>query len=179
MNFTGTVPLETSRLLLRPFAPSDVQDCLRFWAADPSVYRYISQEPMTVDEIEEWLSKAAQAYADPQTFYWAIVTKEQQEVIGELFVDSFSVRNSRCELDWKIGSRFWGNGYAVEAAECVLFYLTHEVGFHRIQAKCCVKNRASERVMQKIGMKKEGLFRDYFYSAEDGWQDVVIYARLA
>lgn len=56
MNFTGTVPLETSRLLLRPFAPSDVQDCLRFWATDPSVYRYISQEPMTVDEIEEWLS---------------------------------------------------------------------------------------------------------------------------
>lgn len=47
-------------------------------------------------------------------------------MIGELFVDSFSVRNSRCELDWKIGSRFWGNGYAVEAAECVLSYLTHE-----------------------------------------------------
>ena len=52
-------------------------------------------------------------------------------------------------------------------------------GFHCIQAKCCIKNRASERVMQKIGMKKEGLFRDYFYSAKDGWQDVVIYDRLA
>ena len=98
--------------------------------------------------------------------------------MGEIFVDSLSSRYGRCERDWKIGRPFWGKGYATEAASAVLRYSRDRVGFHRIQAKCCVENRASERVMHKLGMTKEGVLREYFQVQEGCWLDVVLYALL-
>lgn len=55
-------------------------------------------------------------------------------------------------MDWKIGTAFQGKGYTTEAARAAIEYWIREVGFHRIEAKCCTENTASERVMQKLGM---------------------------
>lgn len=178
MEQKGTQSLETARLLLRPFRLEDAESCLRNWASDPEVYRWISQKAMTPQEVFQWLSTAEEAYKHPETYYWAIVEKESGEVLGEILVDSFSSRNGWCELDWKIGRPFWGKGYATEAASAVLRYSRDRVGFHRIQAKCCVGNRASERVMQKLGMSKEGVLREYFQVQDGYWLDVVLYALL-
>lgn len=180
MKHCGTRPLETKRLFLRPFRPTDAADCLRNWAADPAIYRYISGQPQTAQEITEWLSTAEKAYACPETYYWAIEDKASHTVIGEIYVDDFSSRNRWCELDWKIGSIFQGNGFAAEAGQAVIQYLTgKQPGFHRIQAKCCVKNLASERVMQKLGMAREGFLRSYFLDHENQWQDVVLYSLIS
>ena len=178
MEHKGTKRLETERLILRPFRLEDAESCVRNWAADPEVYRYISQEAQTAKDVYDWLSTADEAYASPETYYWAIVEKSKGEVIGEIFVDDFGSRNRWCELDWKIGRPFWGKGYATEAASAVLRYSRDRVGFHRIQAKCCVENRASERVMHKLGMTKEGVLREYFQVQEGCWLDVVLYALL-
>ena len=121
---------------------------------------------------------AEEAYANPETRYWAVVERTGGEVIGEIFVDDFSARNGWCELDWKIGSRFWQKGYATEAAAAVARHLLDAEGFHRIQAKCCVENPASERVMQKIGMTREGTLRGYFRTKDGRWCDVVLYALI-
>lgn len=179
MEHCGTRPLETERLFLRPFRPADTADCLRNWAADPAIYQYISGQPQTAQEVTEWLSSAEEAYACLETYYWAIEDKVSRAVIGEIYVDDFSSRNRWCELDWKIGSSFQGKGFASEAAQAVIRYLTEEhPGFHRVQAKCCVKNFASERVMQKLGMVREGILRGYFLDHENHWQDVVLYSLI-
>lgn len=178
MKHTGTKRLETERLILRPFCLEDKESCLRNWAANPEIYRYISQNAKTPQDVFQWLSTAGQAYASPETYYWAIVEKMSGEVMGEIFVDDFSIRNGWCELDWKIGPAFWGKGFAPEAAKAVIRYLMGEVGFHRIQAKCCVENTASERVMQKIGMTQEGILREYFHNKDNRWCDVVLYSLL-
>ncbi len=178
MEHPGTKRLETERLLLRPFDPADAESCIRNWAADPAVYRYISQEPQTPEQVRGWLAAAEEAYANPETRYWAVVERTGGEVIGEIFVDDFSARNGWCELDWKIGSRFWQKGYATEAAAAVARHLLDAEGFHRIQAKCCVENPASERVMQKIGMTREGTLRGYFRTKDGRWCDVVLYALI-
>lgn len=179
MEHCGTRTLETERLLLRSFRPADAADCLRNWATDPAIYRYISGQPQTAQEITEWLSSAEKAYACPETYYWAIEEKASRAVIGEIYVDDFSSRNRWCELDWKIGSAFQGKSFATEAAQAVIRYLTgDQPGFHRIQAKCCVENLASERVMQKLGMVREGFLRGYFLDHENQWKDVVLYSLI-
>lgn len=179
MEHKGTPTLETQRLLLRPFTPADLDSCLRNWAADPAVYRYMSQEPQTPEEVAAWLSGADEAYTSPDTYYWAVVEKASGEVIGEIFVDDYGARNRWCELDWKIGKAFWGQGYTTEAVNVLLPYLLDEVGFHRVQAKCCVENQASERVMQKSSMTKDGILRGYFRGKDGQFKDVVMYAKLA
>ena len=79
----------------------------------------------------------------------------------------------------RVGKAFQGKGYATEAARAVLRYLFGEVSFHRVQAKCCVENTASERVMQRIGMVREGVLRDFFLGRDHRRHDVVLYAALS
>lgn len=179
LKHTGTKHLETQHLILRPFQRSDVDSCVNNWATDPAIYRYVSQEPRTPQQVYDWLSTAKQAYASPETYYWAMVEKSSQQVVGEIFVDDFSSRNRWCELDWKVGQHVQGKGYATQAAELVLDYLRNEVGFHRIQAKCCVENQASRRVMEKLGMVPEGVLHDFFLGKDGRWMDVVLYALVA
>ena len=167
------------RLTLRPFAPQDAESCLRNWAADEEIYRYLSAQPQTADEVREWLSSADESYADPRTYYWAIEETHSGEVVGELFVDNFGASSRQCEMDWKIGTAFQGKGYAAEAARAAIEYLIREVGFHRIEAKCCTENTASERVMQKLGMNKEGILRERFYGKDARWHDLAEYSLLA
>ena len=175
----GTKQLSTVRLTLRPFAPQDAESCLRNWAADEEIYRYLSAQPQTADEVREWLSSADEAYADPRTYYWAIEETHCGEVVGELFVDNFGTSSRRCEMDWKIGTAFQGKGYAAEAARAAIEYLIREVGFHRIEAKCCTENTASERVMQKLGINKEGILRERFCGKDGRWHDLAEYSLLA
>ena len=175
----GTKQLSTVRLTLRPFAPQDAESCLRNWAADEEIYRYLSAQPQTADEVREWLSSADESYADPRTYYWAIEETHSGEVVGELFVDNFGASSRQCEMDWKIGTAFQGKGYAAEAARAAIEYLIREVGFHRIEAKCCTENTASERVMQKLGMNKEGILRERFYGKDARWHDLAEYSLLA
>lgn len=177
MKPSGTVELETPRLRLRRFRPEDAADCLLHWAADGAVFQYISQAPMTRQEAENFLSGAEEAYANPETWYWAIERREISGVIGRIFVDDFSRRSGWCEVDYQLGSAFWGRGYAPEALRAVIAYLFNGEGFHRIQAKCSVQNTASERVMQKVGMEREGILREFFRrKTGPGWDDVVLYA---
>ena len=58
-------------------------------------------------------------------------------------------------------------------------YLFDAVGFHRVQAKCSAKNAASERVMQNIGMTKEGVLHGFFSARDGGFHDVVVYGLLS
>ena len=73
--------------------------------------------------MQEWLSSADEAYADPRTYYWAIEETHSGEVVGELFVDNFGTSSRRCEMDWKIGTAFQGKEYAAEAARAAIEYL--------------------------------------------------------
>ena len=84
-------------------------------------------------------------------------TVQMRRLAGEVFVDDFGRRNRWCELDWQIGPAFQGRGYAAEAASAAMEFLLSEAGFHRVQAKCAAENAASLRVMEKLGMRREGV----------------------
>lgn len=179
MNHLGTVELEAAGLRLRRFRPEDAESCLRNWAADEAVFRFISQTPMSEAEMKGFLAGAEEAYACPAAYYWAIEEKGAPGVIGEIFVDDFSERNGWCEVDYKLGPAFWGRGYGAQALSAVTAFLFDQVGFHRVQAKCSVRNTASERVMQKAGMCREGVLREFFRRKDGtGWDDVVLYAAI-
>lgn len=178
MKHHGTATLTSPRLILRRFYPSDAADCFSCFLADRRVFQFISGQPRTQKDIEEWLSTADSAYDAPDTYYWAIQKKDDGRVIGEIFVDDYGERNQWCELDWKIGPEFWNQGFMTEAAGIVAAYLLTRVGFHRVQAKCAVENLGSERVMQKLGMRREGIFREFFFGQDGRFHDVVMYSLL-
>lgn len=69
MEHKGTGQLHTDHLLLRPFALEDAESCIRNWATDEAVYRYIGQSAQRPQEIYDWLSSAGDAYASSETYF--------------------------------------------------------------------------------------------------------------
>lgn len=178
MEHLGTVRLKTERLVLRRFCPEDIGNSA--WAYDQAGYRFISQSPRTPEDMAQFLAGADEAYSAPDTYYWALERKDTHEVVGEIFVDDYGNRNRWCEVDYQLGPAFWGWGYAAEALKAVLAFLIGRVGFHRVQAKCSARNIGSLRVMEKAGMRREGVLRGFFRRKDcPGYDDVVICAILA
>ena len=159
MNHLGTKYIETERLILRRFTIEDAEEMYRNWASDPEVTEYLTWPPhadveVTKAVLTDWIQK----YEDPLSYKWGIVVKESGELIGDISAKSIDKVNT-ANLGWCIGKKWWGKGYMPEAAEAVKAFLFDEVGFERLEAIHDADNPKSGRVMQKIGMVKEGVHR--------------------
>lgn len=96
----------------------------------------------------------------PRDRYRLVVTKmSTKEPVGRVVLWKIDDHIREWEMGWDIHPKYWGNGYAPEAARALLVYAFNELKAHRIQALCNDQNISSERVMIKIGMIKEGTCR--------------------
>jgi RimJ/RimL family protein N-acetyltransferase len=178
MNKTGTQALETRRLILRQFRPEDADDMYRNWASDPEVTRFLtwpahSNVEVTRMILEDWVSR----YGDGGFFNWAVVWKETGSVIGNISVVHLEEAIGEAEIGYCMGRAFWGRGIMPEALRAVMDYLFDTVGINRIMAGYDVNNPKSGRVMEKAGMKPEGVRRAAGRNNQ-GICDVACYALL-
>lgn len=160
MDHKGTKRLETQRLILRPFQLEDAEAMFRNWTSDPEVTKYLTWP--THKSVET--TKAIRAYwveeaKKPEVYQWAVVLKELGEPIGSLSVVSHRDDVASADLGYCIGRRWWGQGLMAEGVRAVIEYLIREVGMHRVAACHDIRNPNSGRVMEKAGMKKEGVLR--------------------
>ena len=78
------------------------------------------------------------------------------------------------ELGCKLNPNVWGKGYATAGARLLMQYLSQNFPAHKYVAFCDSENGASERIMQKLGMQKEGYFKSD-YKIGDEWRDDLAY----
>ena len=159
--------LESERLILRPFRPED-------WA---DVYEYL-HEPMVhcfacmkVDSMEEAAAAVKERQRDN---CFAIVLKDTGKVIGEIDAMQEGSAPDKTEdcLDtfspcWMLHRDYHGKGYAFEAAKLFFDYLFYEKGARRIYAYTEDYNLPSQRLCEKLGMRREGLFMEFVSFVND------------
>ena len=160
MNKTGTQILQTERLILRPFTPEDAEGMYRNWASDPEVTRYLtwpahSSADVTQMLLRDWVSR----YENGDYFNWAIGWKENGQIIGNISVVNMIEEIEAAEIGYCMSRSFWGRGVMPEALRAVEGYLFETVGVNRIAASHDARNPKSGRVMEKAGMKLEGILR--------------------
>jgi RimJ/RimL family protein N-acetyltransferase len=160
MNKIGTKTIETQRVILRRFKAEDAQDMFDNWAFDPEVTKYLTWATHTSVEttkalVSDWVSK----YEDGGYFNWAIELKETGSVIGNISVVHLNENTEAADMGYCMGKAFWGKGIMPEVLKAVMDYLFDEVGFNRIAACHDANNPKSGRVMDKVGMKQEGILR--------------------
>ncbi len=173
MDHKGTVTLETERLILRRFAVSDAADMYRNWASSAEVARYLTWEPHPSEEATaELLAEWVKEYEKPETYNWVLVLKESNMPVGNISVVNISENTACASLGWCLGTAWWGQGYMPEAGNAVLRFLFESVGFRRVWANHDADNAKSGRVMQKIGMQKEGVLRQHGYAKGRIFDDV-------
>lgn len=160
MKHLGSRTLETDRLLLRVFGPEDAGPMFRNWAGDPEVTKYLtwpthSSEKVTAQIISSWIEKND----EPTNYQWAIVWKETMEPIGSISVVHWNEEICQAEVGYCIGRPWWRRGITTECFSAVIRFLFLEVGVNRIQARHDVNNPHSGMVMEKCGLRHEGILR--------------------
>jgi [ribosomal protein S5]-alanine N-acetyltransferase len=153
--------LTTSRLLLRKFKRTDVHDVFAY-ASDPEVALYtVWEQHRDLKTTRQFVSTVLKAYRQGHPAPWAIVLRKTGKLIGAIVLRNWSFAHSRAEVGYVLSREYWGKGYVTEALNAVLAFGFSEMELHRIEAKAVPENRGSTRVMEKAGMKCEGLLRDY------------------
>lgn len=177
--------LETKRLILRPFQKNDAWDVFEY-LKEPAVNCFAGMRLNSLDEAETEMKKRA----NETEYYFAIVLKDTGKVIGE--IDAYPERgephDTTSPLDtfspcWMLNSAYQGKGYAYEAAHAFFDYLFMKKGARRIYAYTEDYNLSSQKLCEKLGMRKEGLFKEFvsFINNPDGtphYENTVQYAIL-
>jgi RimJ/RimL family protein N-acetyltransferase len=170
------LPLITERLVLRRFAMDDVQALLEL-VRQPSVVRVMRGIEPAEASVRNYLAiqTSYQPFEQDKCFDLALEHKRDGGVIGLLSL--IRRDHSKAEIGWSLGIAHRGQGYVTEGAGALMAYGFATLGLHRIYATTSNINIMSWRVMERLGMRREGHLREAEY--RDGeWIDVLIYGIL-
>lgn len=175
--FQNTPQLETERLLLRKLVPEDAADIFEY-AADDDVAKYMSWDThKTLEDSQRFINFTLDRYIKDDAGEWGIILKESGKLIGAVGFHGFDKKNSRAEIGYVLGRRYWGKGIMPEAVRRVLRFAFNELNLNRIECVHALPNEKSGRVMQKTGMTFEGIARERIFVKGKYW-DVKQYAIL-
>jgi RimJ/RimL family protein N-acetyltransferase len=179
MPFTPATPLHTERLLLRPFEEGDLAALTEIQSRE-DVARWLYWEPRSADEVRESLRSkmTGRSLATAgDTLSFAVVLRETGELVGDCNLSWTSDVHRQGEIGYVFNPRHHGHGYATEASRRLLELGFRELGLHRIVGRLEARNTASARVLERLGMRREGeLVENEWVKGE--WQSEVVYAIL-
>ena len=169
--------LETPRLILRRIAMRDAGDIFAY-SCDPQVARHVLWSAQRdIGEAREYCRYMVRRYRADEPSSWGIVEKSTGKMVGTIGYMAYSEENETVELGYSLARWLWNGGYMTEALDCVIDYTFDAMRVNRIEAQHELDNPASGRVMQKCGMRKEGILRQRLYN-KGTFVDVALYAIL-
>ena len=153
--------LETERLRLRPFDLADAAEVQRL-AGDAEVASTTFRIPHPYEDgmAEAWISSLEARCRSGQEVVFAIARKEDGQLLGAAGLSMF-LDQGKAELGYWIGRPYWNRGYATESAAKTLEFGFQQLGLISVFAHHMVRNPASGRVMQKIGMQHKHRLREF------------------
>ncbi|WP_349654809.1 GNAT family N-acetyltransferase [Peribacillus simplex] len=128
--------------------------------------------PYSIDDALSWIEHHLDNFNANKSYEFAITDKESGELYGAIALSN-SQKFNHGELAYWIGEKFWGNGYATEAAQAIFNFAFEEKQYHKVFARYFNSNPASGRVMRKLGLKKERILIDHVRK-ENRFEDLCI-----
>lgn len=168
--------IETERLILRPYSPNDWRDLFECLSSEDAV----KFEPYGIFTEEECRREAENRSKDGN--YTAVCLKENGKLIGNIYFARQAYDN--WELGYVFNPAYQRKGYASEAARAAVSDAILNRGARRIEAKCNPLNEPSWRLLERIGLRREGHRIKNIYFKRDAkgnpvWADTFIYGILA
>lgn len=168
--------LRTARLLLRPLRVDDLP-WMQSYAVDRAFWCWLPIPAPTPGSVAQFHAlKMAEADA-PDRWLWAIEPRDLGRICGTIELRTKDAANRAADLGWGLAAAERGKGYATEAAAGVLRFALAEAGFERVWATADVDNAPSWRVMERIGMRREGTLRRHT-DLRGQWRDDHLYAAV-
>ncbi|MCZ4282539.1 GNAT family N-acetyltransferase [Kiloniella laminariae] len=171
--FLKHLPLETDRLRIRRYREDDLE-LSRAMSQAPELRKWTVSGIYSDREHSEYV--ACCCAENPRDFI--IEDRFSTVVVGEMTFHPWYVERT-WEIGWLILPDYQGRGYATEAAKALVKNGFINMNLHRIVAKAHPENLGSWRIMEKIGMRREGYFRQCIPRADGSWWDEVFYSILS
>ena len=168
--------LETERLNLIEIKQSYLDDYYKLFS-DERVTRYYNIIPFKEkSEVQKHLDWFECRFKDKSGIRWGIVLKGRENMIGTLGFNNFQ-KAHRANIGYDLQFEYWNNGIISEALRGIIRFGFDELEINRIEAEIMQGNIASEKVLSKLGFKKEGVLRDWMYWNEKHY-DMTMYSLL-
>jgi len=161
--FADLPVLETERFVLRKIALSDANDVFDY-ARDSEVSRYVLWEThRNPGDTFTFLNSVIHDQNNSRVTNWALVYKPEGRVVGTAGYLWWQPEHRKAEIGYTLARRLWGQGLMTEAVREIINFGFKTMELNRIEAHCIDGNRPSARVMERCGMKLEGLMREYIW----------------
>src|SRR5919198_509581 len=173
-------PLETERLLLRPFEAGDLE-AFHAIHSDEGVARYLYNDPRTFEGSKDLLERkiaGAALRAEGDWLCAPVGLRGTGELVGDGDLLWASEQHRRGEIGFVFHPPHHGRGYATEAARLLLTFAFGPLGLHRVVGRTEARNIASVLFLEKLGMRREAHFVENEW-VKNEWQSELVYALLA
>lgn len=175
--FSDLPVLETQRSRLRKLRLDDAQDLFEY-ACDPEVAKYTTWTAHeSIEDSEYFLELVIEEYKNREVSSWGIEHKADQKLIGTCGFVSCTLDDNRAEIGYALSRKYWGKGYMTEVVREIIAFGFCVMQLNRIEARCKLENMASARVMEKVGMKYEGILRQHLF-VKGAYHDLKMYSIL-
>jgi RimJ/RimL family protein N-acetyltransferase len=157
---------------------SDADDIVDNYAADPEVTRYVTWRPYkNRSEVAPFLRSRLGRWDSGEEFSWAITKPREDRVIGMI---GCRVREHAADVGYVMDRSYWSRGYTTEATKAIVDWAGSLEFVYRVWAVCDVENIASSRVLEKVGMQREGILRRYIVhpNVSSEPRDCFVYSKI-
>ena len=163
-NLPDEIPaLETGRLTLRKLNPGDAENVFEY-ASKPEVSEYLLWYPhISIEESIDFIKFAESQFTSGISIIWGIELKQENKIIGTIDLRNYQTVDKCGETGYGISSLYWNRGIMTEALSSVIKFGFKTLSLNRIEAHCENENTGSWHVMEKAGMKFEGILREKMF----------------
>ena len=148
--------LETERLILRRFEKNDLE-AVHHYASSTDNVTYMTWGPNSEENTKAFIDFAISKAAESPcaNYQYAAVLKANEKLVGAV---NLALSDDEAETGWILHKDYWNQGYGTEMGAEILRLGFHDLNLRRIIAHCDAENISSYKLMEKIGMRREGLF---------------------
>ncbi|WP_242275194.1 GNAT family N-acetyltransferase [Bacillus cereus group sp. BfR-BA-01445] len=157
--------IKAERLLIRKFEFKD-WEAVHEYTSDSDVMKYIPEGVFTEEDTRNFVNKNMGENAKN----FPVILIGENILIGHIVFHKYFGEHTS-EIGWVFNPKYFNKGYASEAAQATLKYGFKEMKLHRIIATCQPENTPSYRVMEKIGMRREGYFKKCIPHGNEWWDE--------
>lgn len=153
---------ETNRLILREILPSDAEGLFEM-DSDPLVHTYLGNKPVThMQQVMDVIDFIRKQYKENGIGRWAMIEKSTNHFVGwaglKFVQEETNHKSNYYDLGYRLLRKHWGKGFATEAAIASLNYGFQQLGLQEIFAAAHLENKASDRILRKVGFEPDGVF---------------------
>ena len=172
------LPIVSDRLVMRALSLDDSERHYEIYS-NPDVVRYLYYGPMDAIAARSHLARRSTAELPFEGSFLNLGVEVRGEgvLIGEVALGVVSTVHRVCEIGYVFDPRWFGQGYATESTTVMVDLAFDRLGAHRVIGRIDGRNGPSQRVLERLGMRREAHFRENEF-VKGEWTDEVVYAVL-